>query len=164
MKHILRAFSFGLLTATALLAGYYFFFETTENVTATSEPTEAEMIAQLETLGYYISETDPAINQDATGQPEPETEPEQDDEEPEVDTPEQAVVTNDQFVLTILPGTTISQVADYLMLAGLIKSRSEFTDYLDDNNYGHNIQIGQFDLDRSMSLDEVVDTIANQSN
>ncbi|WP_440895855.1 hypothetical protein ACS127_15090 [Amphibacillus sp. Q70] len=171
MKQLLRTYALGLLTATAIIGIYYFYFMDNEPNSIEVDMTEAEMVSSLETAGYYIYETDPIISSPVDQEIEDDSaEDEQaEDENNDTDISEEnsrSDEANDHnsFILTIEPGMTISQVADYLMIANLIESRSEFTSYLADNDYGTNIQVGQFELNREMSLDEVVDTIANQNN
>lgn len=166
MKQILRSYALGLLTSTTIIGVYFFYFMNEEPNIVQVAMTEADMISSLEASGYYVYETDPIVNHTIGQEPEEEL---TEDKNSESDTTEKDDEDNkgndhDSFVLTIEPGMTISQVADYLMIANLIESKSEFTSYLIDNNYGTNIQVGQFELNREMSLDEVVETIANQSN
>lgn len=171
MKQLLRTYALGLLTATAIIGIYYFYVMDNDPNSVETDLTEAEMVSSLETAGYYIYETDPVISTIADREIEDDlaeddqTEDQNSDAEiTEENGQDDQVNDHNSFILTIEPGMTISQVADYLMIANLIESRGEFTSYLVDNNYGTNIQVGQFELNREMSLDEVVDTIANQSN
>lgn len=183
MKQSLRYFSLGLFAATLSMLVYYYFFFETETVIVEKEQSTQEMIEALTAEGYYISdqehETTPQVNENNTSieendlsENDEETEestepssPEQPDQNStDEDTPGDTTSETDNFILSIQPGMTITEVANYLMVASLIDSRDEFVTYLYDNGYGTNIQIGEFELNRDMSLDEVVETIATKEN
>ncbi|MBM7542399.1 hypothetical protein [Amphibacillus cookii] len=157
MKHTLRTFALGLLTAT-LVIGYQYYLEDDEPEVIEVDMSEQEMIDALETAGYYIADSEPIVQEDIA----PEDDQVEEDNETDEDT--NANDESNHFILTIESGMTISQVADYLIVANLIDSRSEFTDYLSEHGYGNNIQVGQFELSRDMTLEEVVETIASQRN
>ena len=182
MKHFLRTYALGLLTATLIIGIYYFYFVDQEVLIEKIEMTEAEMVSSLEDAGYYIYETEPEIaapdevlpnDGDTADQPEQEPEnDEQDDASDSSELPDQTTDdddanepenNDDSFVLTIESGMTISQVADYLIVASIIDNRDEFASYLAEHNYGTNIQIGQFELNRDMTLAEIAEIIARQN-
>ncbi|WP_067836940.1 hypothetical protein [Amphibacillus sediminis] len=153
MKQPIRHFALGVLTATIILAFQYIYFNTEDDVKLEkSEPSEQEMIDALEQLGYFISLEEPIYNESTEATSDNEADSEND----------QGISSADiyQFTLTIRPGMTITQVADFLIMANLIDSHEQFADYLAENGYDRNIQIGQFQLASDMSLDEIVETIA----
>ncbi|WP_017472582.1 hypothetical protein [Amphibacillus jilinensis] len=160
MKHTLRTFALGLLTAT-LVIGYQYYLEDEEPEVIETDMSEQEMINALETAGYYIAESEPNLQEDIASEDD---QVEEDEEDNETNEDTNANDESNHFILTIESGMTISQVADYLIVASLIDSRSEFTDYLSEHGYGNNIQVGQFELSRDMTLEEVVETIASQRN
>ncbi|SDB99117.1 hypothetical protein SAMN05421734_103281 [Pelagirhabdus alkalitolerans] len=173
MKHYLRAFALGLITATLIILVYHYQFEDITHEVEQEELTDLEMINRLEAEGYFISQDEPTLDEvepeSYTEDNEDENEDESDDEnnvseaDSDLENDEQNEADNDQFILTIEEGMTVSQVADYLIVASIIDSREEFTDFLSEHDYGTNIQVGQFELSRDMSLEEVVDTIASQN-
>lgn len=166
MKQIVRAFSLGLLTATIILAvAYLIRSEATPETIEVQQSTE-EMVAELEQEGYYIFDHDPTEKVDETSEFEQEDNSVE-DETPSVDedndqTSEETISDN-TYLLTIEPGMTVSQVAEYLVAANIIDQRDQIINYLIDNDYGTNIQIGEFELNRDMSVEEVVAIIANQN-
>lgn len=184
MKHFLRTYALGLLTATLIIGIYYFYFAEQEVLVKKIEMTETEMVSSLKDAGYYIYETEPEIavpdevlpnDNDSDTAEQPEQEPENDEQDDASDNSELPAQTtddddaiesennDDSFVLTIEAGMTISQVADYLIVANIIDNRNEFASYLVEHNYGTNIQIGQFELNRDMSLAEIAKIIARQN-
>lgn len=180
MKQTLRAFSLGMLVTTLIFSTHFFFFsEDTPNTIAS--PSDADMIETLEDSGYtiYTDEelaayidaqlteqmlTEENQNNDRdTGESEPSSTPENEpsiEDTSEID--QEADNDTSSFILTIEPGMTITEVSNYLIIANLIESREQFVDYLSDNGYATNIQVGSFELNRDMSLAEVVEVIANK--
>src|SRR5699024_6639975 len=59
MKHFLRTYALGLLTATLIIGIYYFYLAEQDIVIEKIEMTESEMIETLESAGFYIFKTDP---------------------------------------------------------------------------------------------------------
>jgi len=172
MKHFLRVYALGLLTATLVFTIYYLFFNEPEIQFVEEELSEAEMITTLEAFGYYIYEDDPleSIDEEEIESTQPEQDevndeiPEVNDENEIVDSVDENELSNDSFILTIEEGMTITEVADILILEEIIEDRDELANYLIENDYGTNIQIGEFELTKDMSLAEVVETIARTNN
>ncbi len=177
MKQTLRAFSLGMLVTTLIFSVHFFFFN--EEITPTTvSPSDAEMIETLEGSGYsiYTDEELARFIEEQLAEQEENQDNETDRDEsapsstPEVEPTPEATSENDQesandtsaFILTIEPGMTITEVSNYLIIANLIESREQFVNYLSDNGYATNIQVGSFELNRDMTLAEVVEVIANK--
>ena len=182
MKHLLRSFALGLLTATSIIGIYYYFIYEQEIPENTPLLSEAEMIVELEGAGYYIYEDDPLedvtvpdLSDDDQEEPvddletdgdETESTDEEHDLEDEDETGDSDLADSDHevIVFTIEPGMSIGTVADMLVDEDLIDNRDDFISYLSENNYGTNIQIGEFELNQDLTLAEVVDIVARQNN
>lgn len=162
MKPILRAFSLGLFIATLLLAISYVYDDTQDPEIIEKRLTTEEKIAELENEGYFIYDYNPyeSIN-DTKEQAIEET----DDQDEVANGANDDQVGNEHdentYTLVINPGMTVSQVAEYLVAAGIIDHRNQLTDYLTEHRFGNNIQVGSFELDRGMDLEDVVQLIAN---
>lgn len=174
MKYFLRTYALGLLTATLIIGYYYFYIAEQDIVIEKIAMTESEMIDTLKSAGFYIFETDPTETNEDDQPIDNQVDSESDhDDSNQVDDDHVGAENNDEiinqsesthsFILTIEPGMTITQVADYLVAAGMINNRDELARYLDENNYGTNIQIGEFELNRKMTLAEIVELIAKQN-
>lgn len=184
MKHLLRSFALGLLTATSIIGIYYYFIYEQEIPEDTARLSEAEMIVELEAAGYYIYEDDPledvtvpALSDDDLEEPIDGFETDEDDtesadEEPDLEDededetgdPDLGNSDHEVILITIEPGMSISTVSDMLVDENLIDNRDDFINYLSENNYGTNIQIGEFELNQNLTLAEVVDIVARQNN
>jgi len=162
MKQLLRTYAFGLLTATAIIGIYYFFIEDHSPEVVNLAMTETDMISELESSGYFIYQTEPNII-DQSENNKAKQEPTEDEDVNSNTADQDTDETNDNldFTLTIEPGMSISQIANYLSIANIIDSEAELIDYLVENDYATNIQVGQFNLNQEMSLEEVVEIIVN---
>lgn len=64
-------------------------------------------------------------------------------------------------LLHIEPGATSSSISYQLERSGIIKNAKEFDDYLLTQKLSNKIQIGEYDLDSSMSVNKIADIITN---
>ncbi|HHU19486.1 MAG TPA: endolytic transglycosylase MltG [Bacilli bacterium] len=175
MKHFLRTYALGLLTATLIIGIYYFYLAEQDIVIEKIEMTESEMIETLESAGFYIfktdptktNETEPTLEDDQTISDQLDSNLDDDDLDPtdvdQVETGNNDQTSNQSFILTIEPGMTVTQVAEFLVANEMIADRNELASYLVDNNYGTNIQIGEFELNQDMTLAEIVELIARRN-
>jgi outer membrane biosynthesis protein TonB len=86
MKHTVRAFSIGLITAGLLLLGIYYFMDLPENNQAEISP--EEMIARIEAEGYHVLTEEEYISYSVSGtvsEEEEDTSAETDEDEEEVE-------------------------------------------------------------------------------
>lgn len=169
MKHTLRAFAFGILITTLIIGGYFMFIET-NNI---PDIDETDMIASLNEKGYRVFTDEElshytdtqidlflashTVNENTT---EENTDDDIDADDSEIEQPIHGDTSS--FILTIEPGMTVSEVSNYLIIANLIESREQFVNYLSENGYATNIQVGSFELHRDMSMEEVVNVIATK--
>lgn len=160
MKPFIRVFALGLLTATILLSVTYFLEIDKDKETVNEELSTDEMIAKLENQGYFVTNEDPTSIQEEDDTIDTETEQE---EVTENEAEEDTETDTETYNLTIESGMTISEVANYLVAANIIDSQDTFIAYLTENDYGTSIQIGQFELNSDMSIEEIANTITNQN-
>lgn len=64
-----------------------------------------------------------------------------------------------QLRLTIETGTTSKNVADELKNAGIVEDAKVFNDYLTDNQFSRNIQVGIYEIDETMTEEEIAKLI-----
>lgn len=64
--------------------------------------------------------------------------------------------------LVILPGMNSEQISDTLVRAGIIESNKELQDYMLSNNLTGLIQIGEYELNSTMTIEEIATIITNQ--
>lgn len=69
--------------------------------------------------------------------------------------------TETKSFLVILPGMTVEKISSTLFRAQIIETEKELQDYIVANNLSGLIQIGEYDLDSSMSIEEIAKIITN---
>src|SRR5690625_2956319 len=182
MRQPLRFFAVGLLVASILLYGYYFFF-VSSNVEETEMETD-ELIAQVEDEGYRVISEDEYLSYTFLKQQEEEEkkddekdkketekdkskeedkDKEKDDkkEENEKEEDEQEDNNNEvkEHTFTTSDNVVSQDVADELIDNGIIDDRQAFLDYLNDNDYSSYVQIGTFTVSSDMSFKELAEII-----
>lgn len=162
MKPILRAFALGLFIATLILTISYVYDDTQDPEIIEKRLTTDEKIAELENKGYFIYAYDPYENiNDIKEQAIEETDDQDEVANEANDEQEGSEQDKNTYTLVIDPGMTVSQVAEYLVAAGIIDHQNQLANYLTEHRFGNNIQVGSFELDRGMDLEDVVQLIAN---
>lgn len=81
----------------------------------------------------------------------------------EVDDSEPATPSLVKTLLRIEPGTASSSISYELERSGIIERATEFEDYLATNELSVKIQIGEYDLDSSMSIEKIAKIITNSN-
>jgi len=183
MKHTVRSFSIGLLTAgVIMLIGFYFFGSETAQ---TTELTVDEMVPLVEEEGYriiteedYISlslrndnssandeeeeeGTEQADESEEDAEEEDYTEEndsnEESDEEENEEMEEEEEITT--YTLNIEPGMTSSEFSSLLEENNIVEDASEFNQYIEDEDYSLRVQIGEFELTSDMTIYEIAEEI-----
>lgn len=81
--------------------------------------------------------------------------------EPEDSSIEQAAVIT-RFILVIEPGTTSTEISEQLFQNDIITDEKAFNTYLAEHSLTDRIQIGEYDLNSTQSIQEIADLIAGQ--
>jgi uncharacterized small protein (DUF1192 family) len=66
-----------------------------------------------------------------------------------------------QTTLVVSSGMTFGNIAGILKRSQVIESRSEFNDYINDNNLEMSLRQGEFILDSTMSIPEIADKLTS---
>ncbi|MFD2658337.1 endolytic transglycosylase MltG [Gracilibacillus thailandensis] len=169
MKQIIRAFSLGLFVA-AVVIGVTYYVEKPEQAQSTSPPTIDDSIKQVENDGYYVYEED---LESKVSQLEQEIVELQEDrnsklEEPTADLDQQteeseAEEEGEEITITIESGMTMPEIIALLDENELIADEDAFLSYLEENELSRFIQIGEFNLHRGMSVEELTNTLTRQT-
>lgn len=165
MKQPVRAFSIGLFAAGIILLVIFLYFDNTQE--KTMGQSHQEMIASLEQDGYQVLSEDEYISLSVKNdKPENKKKEEtktgkKDEEQPneaEAEDKQEKEVKN--YTLKIEPGlASSSSISSILEKNEIIDSASEFSKYLEDNDYSKYVQIGTFELTSDMTLKQVAETI-----
>ncbi|MFC0522604.1 endolytic transglycosylase MltG [Pontibacillus salicampi] len=157
MKHTIRAFAFGLCTATALLAFTY--YETQEG-SASSTPTEEDARQVLKQEGYHILSTkDYKELEEAAKQAQKKQD---DNQETNSEKSESGNKKNIFYSLTIDKGISSSEISKKLMETNIIEDEEAFNQYLQMNDYSRFIQVGTYEVHNNMSYKQIAKTITNK--
>ncbi|KIL48529.1 hypothetical protein KP77_23160 [Jeotgalibacillus alimentarius] len=66
-----------------------------------------------------------------------------------------------RMILTIESGMTSPEISEQLFSYGLIDNEDSFNEYLADQSLTDNIQIGQYDLNSTMTVEQIAKLITN---
>lgn len=179
MKHTVRSFSVGLLTAGLIMLAVFYFLEEGNNK-QTTLPTE-EMISHIEQDGFrvltekeYIAfsvtnaqqedETEnketPSEEKENVAEVTEEKEAEKTEEENKSDEAEEESkpVTK---TINIENGMASSHISSMLEDENLVDDGKAFNKYLQDNDYSLRVQLGQHELTEGMSYYEIAEELTN---
>ncbi|PAV29057.1 hypothetical protein CIL05_13870 [Virgibacillus profundi] len=185
MKKTVRSFAIGLLTAGIIMLVTFYFVDEPEAEGKTVE----DMIPLVEQEGFrviteeeYISlsvkgdENNAANNTEEEDTAADESEEEVNDTEnnaeddntseedasTEEDTSEEETTEEDEvitYTLTIASGMASTTVSSLLEDNQIIEDSNEFNQYLNDQDYGLKIQIGEYELTSDLSFYEIAEII-----
>lgn len=169
MKQPVRAFSIGLFTAGIILLAIVLFFDKPQD--RTSNLSQEEMVESLEEDGLQVLSEEEYISLSVKNEPENKKEEETKTEKKDEEQPEKADKEEKEkqdkkevkkYTLKIEPGlASSSSISSILEENGIIDSASEFSQYLEKNDYSQYVQIGTFELTSDMTFNEVAETITN---
>ncbi|QAS54185.1 endolytic transglycosylase MltG [Halobacillus litoralis] len=148
MKHLIRSYSIGLLTA-AIVVGitYWNSEEPSVEVKEKSLGTE-KMISQLEEDGYHV-----VSNEEWEAQQQ--TTARSSDKEKEKST-------HVTFSIDIVSGTNSTEISQKLQQANIIDDANAFETFMKENDYSRFIQIGQATLNSGMTHQEIAEAITSK--
>ncbi|MBH0229879.1 hypothetical protein [Halobacillus yeomjeoni] len=165
MRHWIRAFSLGILTATLLIGFTYYYFEEPHIIQTEAEPSKEELsISDMkETLkeeGYHVldEEAFSELQQESTKTPPSATEEKSDQKEREENDPLEAKA----YTIDIAYGTNAVQVSRALEKEGIIPDADKFITYLKENKYGQHILVGSVKVSSDMTQKELAEAISTK--
>ncbi|MDQ0161340.1 endolytic transglycosylase MltG [Bacillus alveayuensis] len=169
-KKSLQAFSAGMIVSTSLLSLTFY-------LGGYNKPTVAEKKITETDINKYLSENEQIViskkeYEQLIALKDQEVTKEQNQQEAVENTKETEKNNNEQtqskeevqqepkkVMITIQEGMTTSDVSKALESAGIIKSASEFNQYLIKNDYHTRVQIGTFEVNENMSFYEIAEAI-----
>lgn len=161
MKHTLRAFALGLLTATSLLAFAY--SQQDVNEAKATEPSKEDAEALLAEKGYVVLTENKwtKLTEQASSIEETDTNTQENDEtEQEAtqdDTSESSKV--NAYKLSIQEGMVPEDISQVLAENDIIEDAEAFRQYLTENEFSRYIQIGEYTVVDQMSFLEIAKII-----
>jgi len=174
MKQSIRFFSIGLLTASLLLLGFYYFLK--DSAASSDIPVE-EMIAEIESNGHRVitekefiaytinNETEVDSDQESKKDDKKEkssNKKKSNDKKDSSKDNKEKEDKEDEIIkakFTTKDGVVTQEVADILVDEKIIDDRQKFLKYLDDNDYSPYLQVGTFEVTSDMSMKELAEVI-----
>lgn len=151
MKDILRGVGIGCILAGGIL---YF---TNSADTDTDSQSYKTQLDELQTELDKVKE-ELAIAQTATSTSSETGAIGKTDSDKEQQTPSEQIT---KVILSIEPGSNSTSVAEKLERAGIIENAKDFEAYLVENGLAGRIQIGEHEVDTTMSIQKIVGIITN---
>lgn len=167
MTHkVMSSFASGILLASCILGGVYFFSsddagaeeasakKETETVAATETPTLSaeDMKSQLETEGYVVLTDEEYLKEIEAHEEKAKAE----GEKAAAENAEKVVYTT---VINVASGMTSSDVAEALVAGNIIKDASSFVKAVESKGVANKLRLGVFKIDSTMSVDKIISTI-----
>ncbi|KGP91966.1 aminodeoxychorismate lyase [Pontibacillus chungwhensis BH030062] len=159
MKHTLRAFALGLLTATSLLAFAY--SQQGVNEAKATDPSKAEAKALLEEKGYVVVTENKwtKLNEASSGkETNSNTQKEQAEKEATKNTASEPSNVK-AYKLSIQEGMVPEDISQALAENNIIEDAEAFRQYLTENEFSRYIQIGEYTVVNQMSFLEIAKII-----
>ncbi len=149
MKHIIRSFSLGLLTATAIL-GFTYWDQSKESdeTEPNHELTSTQMINTLENNGYHVlnsQEFSKTTSGDSTNKQQKQEDP------------------IHYLSMDITSGTSTPEISKRLEKAEIISDAESFETYMKDKDYTRSIQVGWIQVNSDMSAQEIANSLIHKN-
>lgn len=171
MTHkVMSSFASGILLASTVLGGVYFFSsedagakETPEKEEAAAETavlSEADMKSQLESSGYVVLTDDEFSKEIKTAEEKAKAAAaEEAKAAAEKDAAKDADKVVYKTVINVASGMTSGDVAEVLVAGKVIKDASSFVKAVESKGVENKLRLGVFEIDSNMSVDKIISTI-----
>ncbi|MFQ3542769.1 hypothetical protein Q7A53_01690 [Halobacillus rhizosphaerae] len=148
MKHTIRAFSLGLLTATVII-GYTYWDQSkdSEETGPTHNLTRTQMINSLENSGYHVlnsQEFSKTANASSAKKQQQQEDP------------------IHYLSMDITSGTSSPEISKRLEKAEIISDAKGFEAFMKDKDYTRSIQVGWIQVNSDMSPKEIANTLIHK--
>ena len=149
--------------AACIIAGTVLYFMGTSDGNAKNGLNKDELNEEISILQDTLNQTEEELAklQLATSAADKLTNEDESSKDKEASDPESTATPLIKTLLHIEPGATSSSISYELERSGIIKHAPEFENYLTKNELSGKIQIGEYDLDSSMSVKEIAKMITN---
>lgn len=151
-NNTLRSFSLGMIIATSFITAVYLLQpKSLENDMAMTESQIEQYLNEKEYVAIPKAEYIELLAQKGAN---PELKEEKIKQET-TDTQEKEKEEQATYTLIIESGMSTKEIADLLEQSGIIEDSNTFVQFLEEKNWSRSIQIGSYDLNRSMSYEEI---------
>jgi hypothetical protein len=162
-KGTIQAFAAGIILSTAVIAGYRHWFHANDDQNVSTE--EAKSL--LKQQGYSVTKTEDRkhtsqntpVKQHAEKNPEPASKTDNEKKKDKQSSATHKDGSNAPYTLSVRSGMTSIEIAAILVKEGILEDESSFEQYMERNELNKHIQIGDFVLTDSMTMQQVAKTI-----
>lgn len=121
---------------------------------------ETESESEIETEAE--SQTESMQNEEQQEASNPDTSSNLEEEIPEFENQDVPAPENDSVVkITVVQGEVCRTLAEDLVAAGLIEDAEDFRKYMGDHNYANSIHVGEFEIPRGSTYEEIARILVN---
>ena len=154
------------ITSNAIFNFIYSFISDDEVVQRAGElgmvwpETESESESEIETEAE--AQTEAVQNEKQQEASNPDTSSNLEEEIPEFENQDVPAQENDSVVkITVVQGEVCRTLAEDLAAAGLIEYAEDFRKYMGDHNYANSIHVGEFEIPRGSTYEEIARILVN---
>ena len=147
--------------AACIIAGTVLYFMGTPDGNAEDDANKDELHEEISILQDTLNRTEEELAKLQLATSVAETSANENGESEEASDPESSASPLVKTLLRIEPGATSADIAYQLERSGIIKHATEFENYLIKNELSGKLQIGEYDLNSSMSVKEIAKMITN---
>ncbi|RNA68919.1 hypothetical protein [Alteribacter keqinensis] len=164
----LRGTAAGVFLTTTVFAGAFYFGDNESTAETFEDVTEEEALEVLESSGFVIKtleehnelvESEASLEARVRELEELKADAGNEEAADEEDTVGQDMVY--QTALVVTSGMTFGDIAGILERTGIIDDRSEFNDYISNNNLEMALRQGEFIFDSSMTIPSIVSELTS---
>ncbi|GAB4073442.1 hypothetical protein GCM10028778_09530 [Barrientosiimonas marina] len=155
MKQIIRSFALGLLTAGIIMLGT-FYFAGGSQADADDIATD-DMIKHIKQEGYHVLTESEYI--DASVKSDNDSNADKQDQDG--DAKDKSKDDAKTYTLKVTSGTATSEISEELEEHGIIENAQKFSDYLEDEGYSEQIQLGKSNLSGDMDRKKIAETLTD---
>ncbi|MFC4404208.1 hypothetical protein [Gracilibacillus xinjiangensis] len=153
MKHIIRAFSLGLITSSLIVGAVYYFIDV-KNPKHSEE--EVDYVTEVKQQGYFVYEADmekkiTELENEVTSLAAEQAE----GDSKSNNKPAETI----QLIFTIEHGMQLAEIVDRLERYGFVTNRNEFITYLEENQLTRLIQPGEYLIHNQMAVEAIAAAI-----
>ena len=171
MTHkVISSFASGILLASCVLGGVYFFSSDDadakekpakeEAVTETEVLSEEDMKSQLETSGYVVLSDEAYLKEIQTAEEKAKAAAKEEAKaEAEKEATQNAEKVVYKTVINVASGMTTGDVAEVLVAGKVIKDKSSFVKTVEKQGIENRLRLGVFEINSTMSVDQIINTI-----
>lgn len=146
--------------AACIIAGAALYFAIPASDDAKVIAENEQLQAEIDSLQSVLAQTEKELaNVQSLAVNAEKSADELENEQEDADNPQEKIA---KFVLQIEEGTTSQVVATQLEQAEIIEDAEQFNAYLTDNDLSGKIQIGEYELDASMSIQTIANAITSK--